>query len=73
MRGRAVLKECCFCGRRQPLDKMTRTVRYSFSFFDERSGVRHRGNPETVYCCPSCARHRRIKDLRPRKGRPKKR
>jgi transposase-like protein len=71
MRGRAPLTECCFCGRRQPRDKMVRFTKYPFSFYDERMGLQYRGIPETRHACPSCGRHRSIKDERPRKGRPK--
>jgi ribosomal protein S26 len=71
MRGRAQLIECCFCGRRIPEDKAIRFTRYGFSYFDERAGISHRGVPETNYCCPSCGRHRHIKDLKSRVGRPK--
>ncbi|NYZ80202.1 hypothetical protein H0N95_03070 [Candidatus Micrarchaeota archaeon] len=71
MRGRSETITCCYCGRRLPIDKASRTTRYSFSYFDERAGISHRGVPTTAYCCPSCARHRSVKDLRPRVGRPK--
>ena len=73
MRGKAQLITCVYCGRRVPIDKASRTTRYSFSYFDERAGIKHRGVGTTAYACPSCARHRSIKDQRPRKGRPKKR
>ena len=71
MRGRAPLVECVFCGRRVPVDKATRFTKYSFSYYDERAGIRHRGVPETNHCCPSCARHRSIRNQRPMRGRPK--
>jgi ribosomal protein S26 len=70
-RGRSQLITCCFCGRRIPSDKAIRTTRYSFSYFDERAGLQHRGTPTTAYCCPACGRHRTIKDQRPRVGMPK--
>ncbi|MFH0987234.1 MAG: hypothetical protein V1911_04310 [Candidatus Micrarchaeota archaeon] len=73
MRGRARSIRCCFCGRTVPVDKASRITRYSFSYFDERAGISHRGNPYTAHCCPSCARHRSVKDQRPRVGMPKKR
>ena len=73
MRGRAHLIECCFCGRRVPVDKATRFMRSSFSYYDEAVGIKHKGFLQTQYCCPSCARHRGIKNDRPMKGRPKRR
>ncbi len=73
MRGRARLVECYYCGRKVPVDKAIRTMIRGFNYFDERVGLKHRGAGMTVYVCPSCARHRGIKDLRPKRGRPKKR
>ncbi len=73
MRGKSQLVTCYYCGRRVPIDKATRTRKSSFRIYDEKSGIKHRGYEETVYVCPSCARHRGIKNDRPMKGRPKKR
>lgn len=73
MRGRAQPIECCFCGRRIPFDKAVRFTRYSFSYYDERAGIRHKGVPETAYCCLACGRHRQIDDQRPHTGMPKRR
>lgn len=66
-----MLKECCFCGRRQPVDKMIRFTKYPFSYYDDRLGIQYRGIPETRYACPSCGRHRHLKDEKPWRGRPK--
>ena len=73
MRGKSQLVTCYYCGRKVPIDKASRVTKYSFSYFDEKSGIKHRGYGETVYVCPKCARHRGVKNERPMKGRPKKR
>lgn len=72
-RGSTEVITCEFCGRRVPVDKASRVTRSSFSYFDERAGIQHRGFMRTVHCCPSCARHRTIDDERPRYGKPKRR
>ncbi len=72
-KGRSQYVTCAFCGRRVPRDKAIRTTKRSFSYFDERVGLKHMGTYEKVWACPSCGRHRGIKDQKPRRGRPKKR
>ncbi len=72
LRGRSQLIECVYCGRKVPVDKAIRTTVYSFSYYDPRMGLKHRGVGTTAYVCPSCARHRHIVDQRGR-IRPKKR
>ena len=73
MRGKTQLVTCFYCGRKVPVDKASRVTKYSFSYFDEKSGIRHKGYGSTVYVCPKCARHWGVKNERPMKGMPKKR
>ena len=73
MRGKCQLITCFYCGRKVPIDKANRTTKYSFSYYDERAGLKHRGVGTTVHVCPSCSRKRGVKNDRPMKGRPKRR
>ncbi|MBS3060011.1 MAG: hypothetical protein J4432_00700 [DPANN group archaeon] len=73
MRGKAKLISCTYCGRRVPVDKANRIRTTNFRYSDDRTGLNYFGGFDTARCCPSCARHRHVKNLVPMKGRPKRR
>ena len=67
-KGRAASVQCCFCGRNVPIDKATKVKRSSFSFYDERMGIKHRGSIIYDNACVKCTRRRGVKDSRDRQS-----
>ena len=67
-KGRAATVQCAFCGRAVPIDKATKIRRFSFSYFDEKAGIKHRGAPMYDHVCVKCARRRGVKDQRQRQS-----
>ncbi|MBI1973544.1 hypothetical protein HYS54_01910 [Candidatus Micrarchaeota archaeon] len=73
MRGRSQPQRCYYCGGLYPIDTMSRSFKRRFSYFDDRAGISYAGPSETIYVCPKCGRRRHVRDMRPHRGRPKKR
>jgi len=67
-KGHATTVQCAFCGRSTPRDRASKMRRFSFSVYDERAGIKHRGAATYEYACPKCARRRGVKDSRQRQG-----